>query len=122
MARAQRVGDARRMRKQYSGEQRRKLIELVTAGAAVPVAARQLGVKPTTAYYWVRAAGARSGGAGSRRRPRPAATPTFVELVRAGETAATVLLRVGGAEVEVRAGFDGALLRAVVAALQGVAA
>jgi len=48
--------------------------------------------------------------------------PTFVRLVRAGDLATTVAVRIGGAEIQVRHGFDSDLLRAVVQALQGGAA
>jgi hypothetical protein len=43
-------------------------------------------------------------------------------LVRAGDLAATIAVRVGSAEVEVRRGFDADLLRAVVEGLGGGAA
>jgi len=45
-----------------------------------------------------------------------------VRLVRVDDRPAMLLMRVGGVEIELRPGFDTALLRAVVAALQGVGA
>ncbi len=50
------------------------------------------------------------------------AYPTLVRVLRATELAATMAVRVGRAEVQVRRGFDADLLRAVVEALQGDAA
>jgi transposase-like protein len=117
------------MRKHYTGEQRSELIDLVTTRrATVSAAAKQLGVTASTAYQWMKQAGA--GG------PRPRATerharsgtrqalvpPTFARLVRAGDLTSTIAVRVGGAKVEVRRGFDADLLRAVVQALGGGAA
>ena len=111
------------MRKHYSREQRTKLIDLVAAGTPVPQAAARLGVKTTTAYYWARVARARVGAGASRQPQRsPAPAPTFVRLVRVDDRPAMLLMRVGGVEIELRPGFDTALLRAVVAALQGVGA
>jgi hypothetical protein len=42
-----------------------------------------------------------------------------MELVTAGPSSEALVVRVGVAEIEVRAGFDAGLLRAVVAALDG---
>jgi transposase-like protein len=109
------------MRKHYSREQRTKLIDLVAAGATVSQAAAQIGVTTATAYNWARAARAR---ASTKRRDEQALLPppTFVRLVRMDDEPAPLALRVGAVEIDVRAGFDAALLRAVVAALQGVGA
>jgi transposase-like protein len=106
------------MRKHYSHEQRTKLIDLVAAGATVSQAAAQLGVKTMTAYSWTRSAGARAG----TRRKALLPPPTFVRLVRMDNEPASLTVRVAAVEIEVRAGFDAALLRAVVTALQGVGA
>jgi len=114
------------MRKHYSHEQRTKLIDLVAAGTTVSQAAAHLGVKTMTAYSWARSAGARTDaqGRGRKARGRKALVPapTFVRLVRMDDEPAPLTVRVGAVEIEVRAGFDAALLRAVVAALQGVGA
>ena len=111
-----------RMRRQYTGRQRSQLIELVTAGdATVHEAAARLGVAPTTAYYWLKRGKAEKGAAQAPSRGRRVAdqsTPTFVRLVPAAGAHATLAVRIGGAEVEVRQGFDAGLLRAVVAVLQ----
>ena len=89
---------------------------MVTNGrATVAEAARQLGVTASTAYQWLK----RTGEAPRRQRKRAAAPPTFVQVVRAGELTATIAVRVGSAEVQVRRGFDPVLLRAVVEALRG---
>jgi transposase-like protein len=112
------------MRRHYTGEQRSELIDMVTKErATIAAAAKRLGVTASTAYHWMKQAGAGPPGrrsterhGQSRRTPGP---PTFVRLVRAGDVAATIAVRIGGAEIEVRRGFDADLLRAVVQALGG---
>jgi hypothetical protein len=47
--------------------------------------------------------------------------PTFVRLVPSAAADATITVRVGKAEIQVRRGFDGELLQAVVASLGEVA-
>jgi transposase-like protein len=114
------------MRRRYTGEQRSELIDLVKTGrGTVASAAKRLGVTASTAYHWMKQTGARPPGGGSTerhglsRRAWTPVSPTFVRLVRAGELASTIAVRIGGAEVEVRRGFDAELLRAVVEALRG---
>jgi transposase-like protein len=101
------------MRRTYDRGQRAELIRAVRErGESTRDAARRLGVTLSTAFRWLRVE-AEAGG-----RPRhDREAPTFVELVpvRAGPTA--LVVRVGPAEIEVRATFDAALLRSVVAAL-----
>ena len=107
------------MRKRYTEEERSALVDLVTdRGATVSEAAARLGVRASTAYLWVRKA-AEASGRRPGRRGRAAGPPTFVQVVRAAELAAMMAVRVGSAEVQVRRGFDAALLRAVVEALRG---
>ena len=117
------------MRRHYTGEERSELIELVTTGqTTVAGAAKRLGVTASTAYHWVKEAGAGPPGRrsaerqGLSRKTMPPISPTFVRLVRAGDLAARIAVRIGGAEVEVQRGFDAELLRAVVEALRGGAA
>src|SRR5262245_5288426 len=113
------------MRRHYTGEQRSALIELVSAGGStVSEAATRLGVNASTAYQWMKQAGEGVGRSGAEqreasRRRRQVARPTFVQLVRTGDLDATLVVRVGDAEVAVRRGFDADLLRAVVGALRG---
>jgi transposase-like protein len=113
------------MRRRYTGEQRSALIEMVTAGATVSEAAARLGVIASTAYLWVRqAAGGvprpRRGEQDAPARGKGERVPlTFARLVRADDLAATIGVRVGSVEVQVRRGFDADVLRAVVQALQG---
>lgn len=78
-------------------------------------AAARLGVSVSTAYAWLRAA------ANAKRATGMATTgPSFVELVPVSASATgPLVVRVGVAEIEVRGGFDAALLRAVVTALAG---
>lgn len=113
------------MRKHYTEDQRTALVELVTMGRATPrAAAAQLGVAESTAYYWLKRAGRRPALAlvhqvartGSATRSRLAA-PTFARLVRTTEAPSVITLRVAGTEIEVRPGFDRALLRDVISAL-----
>jgi transposase-like protein len=104
-----------RMRRRYTSEQRSQLIELVASGKATVVeAATRLGVGQSAAYNWV----------AESRKPRepstvgPDAAPTFVRLVpRDCAADATIAVRVGEAEIQIRRGFDGAMLRAIVTAL-----
>ena len=72
-------------------------------------AASRLGVTLSTAYKWRRDAATTA-----------TAAPTFVRVVRHREIeAAAIVVRVAGAEVEVRRDFDAELLREVVEALRG---
>ena len=115
------------MRKHYTQAQRIELIKLVISGLATPrAAAAQLGVTESTAYYWLKCARqrqpalarlVRSSRPGPAVRAPSSATPVFARLVRASEAPGAITLRVGGAIVEVRPGFEPALLREVIAAL-----
>ena len=89
------------------------MVAAVKRGEPVPSAAQRLGVMTSTAYTWLHRS-KDSGEAPSR--------PTFIELVTAGPPSPSLVIRVGVVEIEVRAGFDAGLLRAVVAALDGGAA
>jgi transposase-like protein len=114
------------MRKNYTSEERSELVDFVVGGSAtVAEAAAQMGVATATAYSWLRRAGSgragrgraeRIGASGKRRAPPP---PTFVRVLRAVDVASSIEVRVGGAEIHVRRGFDGELLRGVVEALRG---
>jgi transposase-like protein len=115
------------MRRHYTAEERAQLVELVTStGITIAAAAAQLDVHSSTASYWVRQA------TKATRRGRPttvlakasaaaSAGPAFARLVRASETT-TIEVWTGGVAIRVNAGFDAALLRAVVEALRGGAA
>ena len=95
-------------------------------------AAAQLGVPESTAYYWLRGDGRQTPlvepaprqqrARETAKRPPPApAAPAFARAVRASDGAAPLTLRVGDVALEVRPGFDAALLREVIAALLEVA-
>ena len=108
------VAETGAMRKPYERGERAALIRAVQEhGEAVPTAAARLGVGLSTAYRWMRSATA----------TRPA--PMFIQVVperereRAAPGPACLRVRVGGAEIEVQAGFDVRLLREVVEALGG---
>lgn len=111
------------MRKRYTEEQRAELVRVVRE-EKVPLrrAALRLGVAEATAYYWVKRE-AREGAGRQRvagRRAR-SATPAAGEVAFARRVAASasrpLIVRVGAAVLEVPAGFDAALLRAVVMVL-----
>jgi transposase-like protein len=97
------------------------LVDLVRSGrATVAEAASHLGVTPSTAYYWTRAAGATDAERRSLTVTDQAASgPTFVRVVPSGAVATAIVVRIGAAEIQVRRGFDPELLRAVVEALDG---
>jgi transposase-like protein len=109
MVRRSGEGDAGRMRKLYNHTDRAELLAAVRRGEHVPSAARRLGVKMSTAYTWLRRCGKDDG-----EKP-----PTFIELVTNGSPSPGLTVRIGAAEIEVRPGFDPALLRAVVGTLGG---
>jgi transposase-like protein len=115
------------MRRQYTAEQRREFIDLVTTErATISEAAARLGVPPSTAYYWARKAVA---------QPRPtrkatralvpakapsASRPPFVQLIRASDTGAVIEVRIGRTAIQVQRGFDAELLRAVIELLREI--
>ena len=113
------------MRKHYTEAQRATLVDLVIHGrASARQAAAQLGVAESTAYYWIKRAGRSRAALALVPRSRqqtqdqqPVATPRFARLVRGAVASSSVTLRVGGVILEVRPGFDAALLREVIAAL-----
>jgi transposase-like protein len=115
------------MRRRYTSEQRSALVDQVTSGrATVSAAAARLGVIKSTAYHWMKQTADKAprresppARPGKSRAPIP---PAFVRLVSTDDLAATLAVRIGGAEIEVRRGFDAELLRAVVQALQEGAA
>jgi len=93
------------MRKQYTAEERAKLVAEVRAtGERVSEVAKRMGVTSSSTYLWMKAAAA----------PAPGA-PVFARVVPA--RMASLRLEVGGAAVVVEAGFDEELLRQVVVAL-----
>ncbi len=89
-------------------DERGELIRAVQRGEAATTAAARLGVPASTAYRWLRAIA-------DRALVTPA--PTFVEVVAERTARSAILVRVGAAEIEVRAGFDARLLREVARAL-----
>ena len=86
---------------------------------SVSTAAAQLGVPPSTAYRWVRTAANGRIDPTSHETLLASSRPTFVELVPTSRVESPLVVRVGAAEIDVRAGFDAALLRSVFEALQG---
>lgn len=117
MAEAHRDRHSTGMRRRYTREQRTQLVDLVAGGdVTVPEAAARMGVTSSSAYNWV----AESRKLRKPRVVRRATGPTFVRLVPTAAADATITVRVGGAEIQVRRGFDGELLQAVVATLAEV--
>jgi transposase-like protein len=107
------------MRRTYDRRHRAELIRAVRErGEATRDAARRLGVTASTAFRWLRVE-AEAAGRGPVRHDE--VRPTFVELVPVRPATASLVVRVGAAEIEVGATFDAALLRAVVAALSEAA-
>ena len=101
------------MRKRYTAEQREKLVAEVRAtGASAGEVAKRMGVTPSSAYLWMKAAA-----------PVPSA-PVFARVVpskpKTASASSGMVLEVGGVRLHVREDFDAALLRRVVAALSGV--
>jgi transposase-like protein len=100
--------EAGRMEPSYERDVRDELVSAVKRGESTGVAARRLGVNPSTAYKWMQ-----------RSREAEAALPTrFVRLVRAPAKESALVVRIGATAIEVRSGFDATLLRAVIAALE----
>jgi transposase-like protein len=95
------------MGKRYKARERERLVAAVrTSGEPVKVVAERLGVRESTAYYWVKQA----------RRAEP---PTFARVIpRAQERSPSLRIDVGGVVIQLDASFDAALLREVVAALK----
>lgn len=106
------------MRKRYTDNQKAALVGLVRTGVTVVQAAGRVGVAPSTAYNWA----ARARGEQQRRgvtTATPTAAPLFARVVPSGEEAASIVVKVGGAEIVVRRNFAADLLRAVVETLGG---
>lgn len=102
------------MRRRYQRELKDELVRAVTKHREpLTRAASRLGVPVSTACRWVR-------GWSPPAEAIPSPPPTFVELVPVPipPRDAPLVLRVNGVSVEVRPGFDAALLRAVVEALR----
>jgi transposase-like protein len=95
----------------WRSEERDEVVRAVQRGEAVSAVASRLGVPVSTVRSWVRV---------ERRAslPRPV---EFMELTAELVTQATLVIRIGVATIEVRAGFDAGLLRQVAAALGGAA-
>jgi transposase-like protein len=115
------------MRRQYTAEQRREFVDLVTAGrATISEAAARLGVPPSTAYHWARKAAAqprpprKATRALVSAKPPSASPPTFVQLIRAEDTGSVIEVRIGRTAIQVRRGFDVELLRAVIELLREI--
>ena len=96
------------MRKRYTAEQREQLLaEVRSSSDAVRAVAERLGISASAAYLWVKEAGSEA---------KPGA-PVFARVVAEGSLQRGLIVEVGRATIRVDAGFDGELLRRVVAAL-----
>ena len=98
------------MRKQYTAEQRERLVaEVRSTGEPVRVVAERLGVTVSSAYLWMKDAEAGP------------SKPVFARVVPAraasSSMSSSLTLEVGRARVRVEVGFDAELLRQVVSAL-----
>jgi transposase-like protein len=95
------------MRKRYTAEDRARVVaEVRSSGEGVAAVAKRLGVTPSAAYLWLKAAPASD-------------APTFARVIRGsdGESRTGLAIEVGRATIRVQAGFDAELLGAVVVAL-----
>lgn len=83
------------------------IAEVRATGERAGVVAKRMGITPSTAYLWMKAAA-----------PATSA-PMFARVVPAPatKTASSMVLEVGGAKLHLEHDFDPALLRQVVAAL-----
>ena len=92
----------------WRAEERRELKrEVLQRGRRVAPVAARLGVPVSTAQRWIRLEKAKSA----------ASKPTFVEVVAETIESPSIVIRVGGAAIEVQAGFDVELLRQIVTVL-----
>lgn len=98
------------MTKVFGEQDRAELVAAVKRGESVPSAARRFGIARSTVYTWIRRAGAAAS---------VAPQPRFLELAPERGPEVGLIVRVGGAEIEVGTGFDADLLRSIVAALGG---
>jgi transposase-like protein len=96
------------MGKRYKAKQRERLIETVrVSGEPVKVVAKRLGVKESTAYYWMTQA-------------RRAESPKFARVIPTAPTSpASLSIDVGGVVIRLDAGCGATFLCEVVAALKG---
>jgi transposase-like protein len=94
------------MGKRHKVKERERLIELVrTSGEPVKAIAERMGVKASTAYFWL-------------KRARQATPLEFARVVPTERTARTAMsIEVGGAIIHLESGFDAELLREIVSAL-----
>ena len=93
------------MRRQYTAEDRERLIaEVRASGEPVRKVAERQGISVSSAYLWMKSA--------------PTSAPAFAKLVRLPTTASAELaVQISAATIRVETGFDAELLRSVVAAL-----
>ena len=97
------------MGKRYEAKERDRLIKAIHAsGEPVKVVSKQLGVKESTAYYWMKQA----------RRAEPPKFARVIPTAPPSKASVSVSVEVGGVVVRLAAGFDPVLLREVVAALK----
>lgn len=96
------------MGKRYKAKDRQRLVEAVRmSGESVKVVAARMGVKASTAHYWVK----------QSREPKAA---EFAMVVPASTGAnSSMSVEVAGVMIHLEAGFDAELLREVVLALGG---
>jgi transposase-like protein len=94
------------MGKRYKATVRERLVDAVrTSGESVKVVAERMGVKDSTAYYWM-------------KRSRATTLPEFARVVPASAgVRASMSIEVAGVAIHLEPGFDAELLREVVSAL-----
>ena len=96
------------MRKRHTAEDRERLIAEVRATGETPrVVAKRLGICASSAYRWMKETSASVQGA-----------PVFARAVRSSSASSSgLIVQLGRATIRVEVGFDGDLLRSVIAAL-----
>jgi transposase-like protein len=99
------------MGKRHKVKERERLIELVrTSGEPVKAIAERMGVKASTAYFWL-------------KRARETTTPEFARVIPTRQPAGAALrIEVRCAIIHLESGFDADLLREVVSVLRTVEA
>ena len=97
------------MRRQYTAEERARLLAEVRSGSSVKAVAERHSLSPSLLYRWMQSPSTVSTGR----------APVFARLAVSRVVESALLVQVGRAAIRVEKGFDTELLRDVVAALEG---
>ena len=98
------------MGKRYKATERERLVKTIrSSGEPVKVVAERLGVKESTADYWMKQAD----------RAEPPKFARVIPTAPLSKASASVSIEVEGVVIRLDAGFNAKLLREIVAALKG---